>query len=374
MKRFAAYDPKEYLDWQPDPTVTRSYRDRVDGDPALRQHADALGLEGYRRLYKALVRTRLYDVTLKRWVRTGVLTKAWLGTGEEAATVGAVHALEQDDVVGPMIRNQGACFEKGISLEDCFKVYLATGDTITRGRDLHIGDLEHGVVAPISHVGDLVPVLGGFALAFQIRGEPRVALTWCGEGATRTGAFHEGLALAADRALPLIVIVQNNGVALGTRCGETLGRALDGLPGGYGVTGFTCDGNHVLEVYHTVKQARTLCVAGKGPVVIQARTFRMGGHATHDEAEARELFDADLFRAWGARCPVGCFEEFLAEEPAMGSAPRTHLTEWESEVTDEIEAAAAAALAAREAQPVDPTSMRREVFLELFDAGSEPPR
>ncbi|MGE3166642.1 MAG: thiamine pyrophosphate-dependent dehydrogenase E1 component subunit alpha [Planctomycetota bacterium] len=362
MKRFQAYDPKEYLDWQPDPEVTRSYRRRVDDDPTLRAECDALGLEGYRRIYQALVRTRLYDVTLKRWVRTGVLTKAWLGTGEEATTVGAVHALAGADVVGPMIRNQGACFEKGIPLADCFKVYLATGDTITRGRDLHIGDLQHNVVAPISHVGDLVPVLAGFALAFHVRRESRVALTWCGEGATRTGAFHEGLSFAADLGLPLVVVVQNNGVALGTRCGDTLARALDGLPGGYGVTGRVCDGNHVLEVYSTIREARALCVRGQGPVVVQARTFRMGGHATHDEAEARELFDAEVFRHWGARCPVGCFEEFLASEPVMGPDPRGRLAQWEAEVNDEVEAAAAAALAARETSPVDPGAMANDVF------------
>lgn len=359
MKRFPAYDPKEYVDWQPDAEVMKGYTERAAQLDGVERE---LGLAGLERLYKGLVRTRLYDVTLKRWVRTGVLTKAWLGTGEEATTVGAVHALEPADVVGPMIRNQGACFEKGISLEDCFKVYLATGDTITQGRDLHIGDLAHGVVAPISHVGDLVPVLAGFALAFRLRKEPHVALTWCGEGATRTGAFHEGLSLASAQRAPLIVIVQDNGVALGTHCDDRLRSALEGIPGGYGVTGLECDGNHVLDVYRTVETARKQCTAGEGPVVILSRTFRMGGHATHDEAEARDLFATTTFGKWGARCPVGCFEEFLVQSGQLGNEARAQLERWESEVTDEIESAAQAALDARDHATPDPDKMAGEVL------------
>lgn len=358
MKRHRAYDPPEYLNWAPDPAVQAEFRARVLDDPARRRSFEALGLTGMQRLYQGLVRARLHDVTLKRWVRTGVLTKAWLGTGEEAVTVGAVHALGPDDVVGPMIRNQAACFEKGIPLEDCFKVYLGTGDTITRGRDLHLGDLARGVVSPISHVGDLVPVLAGFALAFHARGEARVALTWCGDGATRTGAFHEGLALAAALRLPLIVIVQDNRVALGTARAEQLGRALEGTAAGHGVRGVECDGNHVLDVHHTIADAAAECRAGHGPVVVLARTFRMGGHATHDEAEARQLFDAQTFAHWGQRCPVGCFETFLAGEPGLlGKDPVAQLATWEAEVEAEVEAAAAAALEARALHPADPGTL-----------------
>ncbi|MEM7164613.1 MAG: thiamine pyrophosphate-dependent enzyme [Planctomycetota bacterium] len=361
MKRFPAYDPREYQDWQPDAATIAAYRQRVDEDPDLRAAVDALGAPGIETLYKGLVRFRLHDVTLKRWVRTGVLTKAWLGTGEEATTIGAVHALGATDVVGPMIRNQGAAFEKGIPLAECFKVYLATSDTITRGRDLHIGALEHNVVSPISHVGDLVPVLGGFALAFQQRAEERVALTWCGDGATRTGAFHEGLAFAAALSLPLIVIVQDNGVALGTGRSEHLERCLRGIPAGYGVQGFKCDGNHVLDVYHTVQKARARCLAGEGPAVILAKTFRMGGHATHDEAEARELFSDDVFSQWGKRCPIGCFEEWICSEKIV-KKPRATLERWEHEVNEEIEAAAAEALAVKDTAVPDPADLEAGLF------------
>ena len=177
MRRYPPHDPTEYIDWQPDEAAMAEYRRVVEETDGLRARVEMAEPALFERLYTGLVRSRLYDIALKRWVRTGVLTKAWLGLGEEAVTIGALEAIAADDPVGPMIRNQSAAFQKGIPLEDCFKVYLGTGDTITRGRDLHIGDLRHHVVCPISHVGDLVPVLAGFALAFRMRGEPRVALT-----------------------------------------------------------------------------------------------------------------------------------------------------------------------------------------------------
>ncbi|MFQ5653980.1 MAG: thiamine pyrophosphate-dependent dehydrogenase E1 component subunit alpha [Planctomycetota bacterium] len=370
MKRHVLYDPPEYLEWAPDPQVMSAYRRVLKERPGVRAALERLGHEGVGRLYRGLLRNRLHDIALKRWVRTGVLTKAWLGTGEEAVTVGAVHGLEAGDVVGPMIRNAAACFERGIPLVDCLRVSLASGDTITRGRDLHIGDLERGVVCPISHVGDLVPVLAGFALAFALRRTEGVALTWVGEGATRTGAAHEGLAIAASRALPLIVVVQDNQVALGTRRGERLEASIEALAAAHGSPGLECDGNHVLDVFCCVRRARRLCVEGAGPVIIHARTFRMGGHATHDEAEGRALFDEETFRAWGARDPIGCFEEFLkGEEGLLKGDPDEILESWERQVTEEVEAAVTEALRSRDESPADPTGMEGDVLASPPPAG-----
>ncbi len=362
MRRYPPHDPKEYIDWQPDSAVQSAYRQTIDESSTLPGRIAAADPALFGRLYTGLVRSRLYDIALKRWVRTGVLTKAWLGLGEEASTIGALEALAAEDPVGPMIRNQSAAFQKGIPLEDCFKVYLGTGDTITRGRDLHIGDLNHHVVCPISHVGDLVPVMAGFALSFKMRGEDRVALTWTGEGATRTGTVHEGLAVAASARVPLIVVVQDNHVALGTRRDDKLRSSLESIAASHGVTGLRCDGNHVLDVYDTIATARELCLAGEGPVVVYSRTFRMGGHATHDEAEARELFSGDEFADWGKRDPVGCFEEYLRSEPALlgvktAKAVTKKLEKWEAAVTEEVESAAAVALESKKNHPPDPTTL-----------------
>ena len=109
MKRYPPFDPPEYVDWKPEAKQLKAYLGRLQ-EPALRKALEELGREGLGDLYRGLLRNRLHDTTLKRWVRTGVITKAWLGTGEEAVTVGAVHALGEDDVVGPMIRNAAASF------------------------------------------------------------------------------------------------------------------------------------------------------------------------------------------------------------------------------------------------------------------------
>lgn len=362
MKIYPAYDPPEYRDWQPDPTVMSEYSSRM-GETEIEKSLQALGEKGLENLYRGLIRARIHDITLKRWVRTGVITKAWLGTGEEAVTVGACHALGEGDVVGPMIRNAAATFERGLPMEESFRSYLATGDGVTKGRDLHFGDLRYGVVAPISHVGDLVPVCAGFALSFQLRQEQKVAITWVGDGSTRTGAVHEGLSLASARRLPLIVMVQDNAVALGTRRDPRLDDSLRGMAASYGVTGLECDGNHILDVHSCVRQAREICLAGEGPVVILARTFRFGGHATHDEAEARAIFSSEDFSDWARREPIGCFESWLRDH--RGSAESTlggQLEQWEAEETSQVETLAENALASKDHAPPDPGQMLGDVF------------
>src|SRR5205823_8451099 len=138
-------------------------------------------------MYAGLLRFRLHDITLRRWVKQGILAKAWLGTGEEAVTIGSVHALDRKmDKVGPMIRNAGACHEMGMPIADMLREYLATADSPSKGKDLHAGSMLHGVIAPVSQVGALTPVFAGMALAFKQRRIPAVALTWIGDGATKT--------------------------------------------------------------------------------------------------------------------------------------------------------------------------------------------
>ena len=132
MKRYAAYDPPEYQSWTPEPSVMTEFRARVSQDPIRKSVVAALTPMQHLALYKGLVRNRLHDIALKRWVRQGVISKAWLGTGEEAVTVGAVHALQKGDVVGPMIRNAGACHEMGMPLVDVLRAQLGTSDSVLR--------------------------------------------------------------------------------------------------------------------------------------------------------------------------------------------------------------------------------------------------
>jgi TPP-dependent pyruvate/acetoin dehydrogenase alpha subunit len=380
MRRYPAFDPPEYVVWTRDDREVEQFRRVLRTDPARAAVLERLTLEQRLDLYRGLVRTRLTDIALKRWVRQGVISKAWLGTGEEATTVGPVHALRrlrtadfglqidasavagstsqsalprgrprnpQSDIVAPMIRNSGACTEMGMPVADIFRAYMGTSDGPSRGRDGHYGSLSHGVIAPISHVGDMVPIVTGIALSFAIRGTDQVAMTWIGDGSTKAGVAHEGLNFAAVRRAPAIFIIQNNQVALGTRLEQhhlsANGSPFADWPRAYGMWGGVFDGNNVLDAYALTTLAVERCRRGEGPALLVAETFRMGGHATHDEAEARQTFAAELFERWGRRDPVGLYEEYLVDEGVARSA----LHDVEIDVEAEVERAQEEALASR---------------------------
>ncbi len=365
MIRYPAFDPPEYIDWKPDPEVVADYSRTIEKNSARDAVIRALEPAQFLALYEGLVRNRLHDIALKRWVKQGVISKAWLGTGEEAATVGPTHALDRSvahdglstDFVAPMIRNAGACHEMGMPLADMLRGYLGTADSPTRGRDLHIGDFKHGVLAPISHVGDIMAVTTGVALSFKLSREPRVALTWIGDGSTKSGVFYESMNFAAVQHLPMIVIIQDNKVALGTRLEQHHRGSFLDWPAAYGIEGGSFDGNNVLDAYAATRLAADVCREGRGPVLLIADTFRMGGHATHDEREARATFDATLFSHWGKRDPIGIYEIYLIESPVdLESGRRAKhidglrernaavLRSVESRVTKEVEQAANEAL------------------------------
>jgi len=357
MHPHPAFDPPEYLTRRRDDALVRQYAAAIAADPARRVLVGALARHDLLAMYHGLVRNRLADVALQRLVRQGVLAKAWLGTGEEATTVGPVHALNRTgahrDVVAPAIRNAGACYEMGMPVADVLRAYLGTADSPSRGRDGHCGDLARGVLPPISHLGDMVPVAAGIALSFQRRAartDSRVVLAWIGDGAAKTGAAHEGLNFAAVRRLPVVFILQNNQVALGTHVERhhlparpPHARGFADLPRAYGVWGGTFDGNNVLDAYALTRLAVDRCRRGEGPALLVADTFRMAGHATHDEAEARATLDPALFTHWGARDPIAQYEEYLVS----AGVTRETLAAIEDAAAAEVAAAEQEALASR---------------------------
>ncbi len=370
MKRIAAFEPPEYVTWERDEEIVGEFRATVARDPERAARIARMSRDQLLGLYRGLVRNRLTDIALKRLVRQGVISKAWLGTGEEAATIGPVHALRRTgaghDVVAPMIRNSGACHEMGMPVADILRAYMGTSDGPSRGRDGHYGNMGLGVLPPISHVGDVVPVVTGIALTFAMRGEDRVALTWIGDGSTKAGVTHEGLNLAAVRRAPAIFIIQNNQVALGTTleqhhlaAGEQGGGFAD-WPRAYGVWGGVFDGNNVLDAYALTAMAAERCRRGDGPAILVAETFRMGGHATHDEAEARRSFDASLFTRWGRRDPIALYEEWLVES----GIDRAELDDVEREVVAEVESAGEAATASKRDRMPAPESAVTGIYAD----------
>jgi len=217
--------------------------------------------------------------------QTKVVGGLFRSLGQEADAVGSTFALERRDVMSPLIRNMGSMLVKGATPVEILRQYMAKGDSPTRGRELniHFGDLERGFIGQISPLGDMVPVMAGVTLSFRLRGEDRVGLVYVGDGATSTGAFHEGINLAAVQRCPLVVVVENNGYAYSTPTHkQTLARRFVDKAVGYGVAGDTADGNDVLAVYDVTKRAVDRARRGEGVTLVELMTYRRKGHAEHD--------------------------------------------------------------------------------------------
>jgi TPP-dependent pyruvate/acetoin dehydrogenase alpha subunit len=237
-------------------------------------------------LYYWMRLTRTLEERLVALYRqTKVVGGLFRSLGQEADAVGSCYALEPGDIMSPLIRNMGAMLVKGATPVEILKQYMARGDSPTRGRELniHFGDLERGFIGQISPLGDMVPVMAGVTLSFRMRGEKRVGLVYVGDGATSTGAFHEGINFAAVQKCPLVVIVENNGYAYSTPTArQTAARQFVDKAVGYGVPGAQADGNDVLAVYDVTRQAVDRARRGEGVTLIELMTYRRKGHAEHD--------------------------------------------------------------------------------------------
>ena len=217
--------------------------------------------------------------------QTKVVGGLFRSLGQEADAVGSAFALERRDIMSPLIRNLGSMLVKGATPLEVLRQYMAKGDSPTRGRELniHFGDLERGFIGQISPLGDMVPVMAGVTLTFKMRGEERVGLVYVGDGATSTGAFHEGINFAAVQRCPLVVIVENNHYAYSTPTEkQTAAKQFVDKAIGYGVAGAQADGNDVLAVYDVTKAAVDRARRGEGVTLVELMTYRRKGHAEHD--------------------------------------------------------------------------------------------
>ena len=237
-------------------------------------------------LYYWMRLTRTLEERLVALYRqTKVVGGLFRSLGQEADAVGSAFALERRDILSPLIRNLGSMLVKGATPVEILKQYMARADSPTRGRELniHFGDPERGFIGQISPLGDMVPVMAGVTLTFKMRGEDRVGLVYVGDGATSTGAFHEGINFAAVQRCPLVVIVENNGYAYSTPTArQTAAKAFVDKAIGYGVPGEQADGNDVLAVYDVTKRAVDRARAGGGVTLLELITYRRKGHAEHD--------------------------------------------------------------------------------------------
>jgi TPP-dependent pyruvate/acetoin dehydrogenase alpha subunit len=238
-------------------------------------------------LYYWMRLTRSLEERLVNLYRqTKVVGGLFRSLGQEACAVGSAYALGREDVLSPLIRNLGSMLVKGATPLEVLRQYMAKGDSPTRGRELniHFGDVEdRNFVGQISHLGDMVPVMAGVTLAFKMRKEPRVGLVYVGDGATSTGAFHEGINFAAVQRCPLVVIVENNRYAYATPTSrQCAAERLADKAAGYGIPGVRADGNDVIACYQVTRDAVARARRGEGVTLVELMTYRRKGHAEHD--------------------------------------------------------------------------------------------
>ncbi|MGI8542595.1 MAG: thiamine pyrophosphate-dependent dehydrogenase E1 component subunit alpha [Aridibacter sp.] len=279
----------------------------------------SLKREQFIELYRYLKLTRMFDEKTVRLKKQSKLTGGvFTSLGQEATAVGTAFALEAQDFIAPLIRDIGACFVKGIEPRTIFLQYFGRGNAPSRATDVqfHFADFEKGMIGPISHLGDLVSVLAGVLLASRMKKEDRVAAVYLGEGATSTGAFHEGINFAAVKKLPLITVIENNGYAYSTPTTEqTAAKFFVDKAIGYGVKGMQVDGNDIIACYETMKEAAEYARSGNGSVLIEAMTYRRKGHAEHDNQAYVPEGEID----WWAEHndPVTRYEKFLIDEKIL---------------------------------------------------------
>ncbi|MGQ0733858.1 MAG: thiamine pyrophosphate-dependent dehydrogenase E1 component subunit alpha [Acidobacteriota bacterium] len=262
--------------------------------------------------------------------------------GHEAISVGAAYALGPDDVVSPMHRDLGAFLLRGLTPRDIFSNLLGRVTGPTRGRDanLHgISSLERGIIGFISHLPHSLPVALGVAMSFRYRGEPRVAMTFTGDGATNAWLYHETLNMAALYGAPLVVVVENNQYAYSTsRTQASKVESIARHAAGYGLHTATIDGNDVEAVHAAARAAVDRARTGDGPSLIEAHTLRMLGHAVHDGAE---YVPRELLAEWKARDPVQTYRRQLGAAGVPGAQLDDVDRRCTAEVEDAVEFAAA---------------------------------
>jgi len=293
-------------------------------------------------LYRFLKLNRMTEERLGNLYRQNkVVGGLYSSRGQEATSVGSAYALEPQDFVGPLIRNLGAILVRGVKPREIMMQYMARSDSPTGGKDgnTHFGDMARGLVAPISMLGALIPVMAGVALAGKKLGRNLVALTYIGDGGTSTGDFHEGLNLASVLHVPFVLIAENNGWAYSTPTAKQMRvKSIAGRASSYGIPGETVDGNDVLAVYEATKRAVDRARSGGGPSLIEARTFRMKGHAEHDDAG---YVPKEQFEEWKAKDPIDRFERHLLNGLATEEELRRIAAAIDEELNAEVDRALA---------------------------------
>ncbi|MCF7804507.1 MAG: thiamine pyrophosphate-dependent dehydrogenase E1 component subunit alpha [Candidatus Marinimicrobia bacterium] len=291
----------------------------------------------YLAMYYYMQLTRTFELRLANLYRQGQMVGGlYLGTGNEATSVGATYALQDKDILAPMHRDLGAHFVKGESLKRMALQYLGRAEGPTAGKDngAHHGNPEINTLGMISHLGAMIPVASGAALASKIRKMGQVALHFIGDGSTSIGDFHEGINAASVLDLPVVYIIENNQYAYSTPNAKQFHTHwLAKRAVGYGIPGVVVDGTDATEMYRVTKWAVERARNGDGPVLIESQTMRMRGHSEHDAAK---YVPEEMMQKWEMHDPVPKYAEKLAAWEIMTENIKEAIDE---KIESEMEAA-----------------------------------
>jgi pyruvate dehydrogenase E1 component alpha subunit/2-oxoisovalerate dehydrogenase E1 component alpha subunit len=249
--------------------------------------------------------------------------------GQEGTAVGSAYALDKNhgDILSPLTRDLGAMLVMGALPREVFASYLWRASSLSQGRDqnIHITDLERGFIGTISPLGTLVAVMNGVLVATRMQKKKTVGMVYIGDGATSTGAFHEAANFAAVQNLPLVIIGENNGYAYTTPTTKQM-RILNlaDRAKAYGMPSEIVDGNDVLAVYGSAKRAVDRARDGGGPSFIECKTFRMRGHAAHDN---QSYVAKETLEQWRKRDPIAHFEKELKDKKIANSGDINQITQ-----------------------------------------------
>ena len=270
-----------------------------------------------------LARRCLYYMSLMREVEDRIERKlyrqgkivggVYVGRGQEAIPVGSALVAQPQDVLFPSHRDMAVFFVRNVPLGRIFAQYMGRQDGLTHGRDgnMHMGDLSSGIVSIISALAATVPVAAGAAMALRYKGIDGVAFSYFGDGSTSRGDWHEGVNMAAVQKLPVVFICNNNQYAYSTplHLQMAVANVADRGPA-YGIPAEIVDGNDVLAVHAATQRAADHARSGKGPYLLECKTFRMTGHSAHDAAH---YVPQGLFDEWGKLDPITRLEAAITD-------------------------------------------------------------
>jgi TPP-dependent pyruvate/acetoin dehydrogenase alpha subunit len=287
-----------------------------DADPV-----QTIAPETHRRMFEYMVLTReLEDRIERKLYRQGkIVGGVYVGRGQEAIGVGSCIQTRTDDVICPSHRDMGAFLIRGMTPDRILAQYMGRKDGYTRGKDgnMHMGDLNLNIIAFVSMLADNVPIAAGIGLSFKMRRQDRVVLCYFGDGATSRGDWHEGMNLASVQKLPVVFICNNNQYAYSTPLEHQMAvKNIAERAAAYGIPGSIVDGNDVLAVYEATRRAIAWARAGKGPSLMECKTFRMTGHSAHDDAG---YVPKELFEEWEKKDPIHRYQKILLEEGILAS-------------------------------------------------------